>query len=185
MASAVESASTGERASQSPRPSPSESGESSPLACILEGPAPSTPTRPGVHPPDALIGSRGGDWEAGELGSFGWREGDTVAEGTGPPAIVPPEVTYRSTAHTGQLHVALSEPVPIEAWGIILFPWSAYDDDPPEDATAEEWAGSHVEPGDALCLTTGGPGDFSLTVKLDFGAENHAAYRWRVIVPDE
>lgn len=128
------------------------------MACLLDDPAPSPATRPGVHPPDTVIRSLGGVWEAGEPGSFAWREGDTISHGTGPPAIVPPEITYRSTAHTGQLHVALSEPVPLEEWEIILFPWSAYDDDPPVRATAEEWAGSHGEPGEALCLSTGGPG---------------------------
>ncbi len=161
---------------------PVETGED-PIACSPDEPAPTVEDRPGVHPPDGLLGSTGGGWQAGEVGSFEWRDGDTISEAIGVPALVPPSVTFRSAPLADPLFIALSEPAAIRSWELIFFPWEWYQQAPPSWERGSEWTGRTVGEGESLCFTTQGPGEFSLTAKFDFGDGIHAAYRWPLIVP--
>jgi hypothetical protein len=150
--------------------------------CAPPDPLPSGDDAPGVHPPDAMLGSDGTGWEAGEGGSFEWREGNTISEGTGVPAIVPPTATYESAPDAEILRLTLSEPVAIQAWELTYFPWEWYEEDPPAGAESTEWHGTASD-AFALCIPAGEPGEYSLTADLDFGEGNHATYRWHVVIP--
>lgn len=79
----------------------------------------------------------------------------------------------------------MSEPVSIQDWEIILFPWAWYEEEPPPGAESAEWTGGRIDESQALCIAVGEVRDFSLTAKVNFGGGNHANYRWRVIVPTE
>ena len=138
-----------------------------------------------MHPPEGLLGSTGGGWEAGEVGSFEWRDGNTISEAIGVPALVPPSVTYLSAPLADRLFIALSEPTAIRSWELILFPWEWYEDPPAYGERSSVWTGATVGEGQSLCFAAKGPGEFSLTANFDFGDGNHAAYRWHLIVPAE
>ncbi len=169
----------------SAEPSAEPSADLGPRPCTPDEPAPEVAERPGIHPPDGLVGTTGGGWELAEVGSFGWREGNTTSEAMGLPAIVPPEATYRGAPGADRLFIAFSEPVSIESWEIITFPWDWYQVDPPAGAESAEWTGGEVDENQALCIAVGEDRDLSLTAKVDFGRGNHAIYRWHVIVPTE
>lgn len=166
-------------------PSPKPSTNPGPVACSPDEPAPEVAERPGIHPPDGVVGTSGGGWGVAEVGSFEWREGNTISEAIGVPAIVPPEATYRGAHGADRLFIAFSEPVSIESWKIITFPWAWYEEDPPAGAESEVWNGGQVGESQALCIALGEERDFSLTAKVEFGGGNHAIYRWRVIVPSD
>lgn len=139
--------------------------------------------RPGVHPPDGLLGSSGREWGIGEGGGFEWREGDTISEAVGVPAIMPPSVTYRAATNADAVYLSIARPIPVESWEIVLFPWEWYEEEPPPGDATSQW---RVSGDDAttLCIPIGDAGEYSLTANVDFGEGNHATYRWHVIVPD-
>ena len=165
--------------------SASASEPAQPDTCSPDEPMPPADDRPGVHPPDGLLGSVGGGWTAGELGSFEWREDNTISEGVGVPALVPPSVTYQSAPLADRLLIAFSEPQSVESWELIVFPWAWYEEAPPSDAHSSEWTGGSIPEGEALCVAGEGAGEFSVTANIDFGDGNHAAYRWHLIVPTD
>ena len=124
----------------------------------------------------------GAGWGAGEGGSFEWREGNTISEGIGVPAIVPPTARYESAPNADILRLTLSEPVAIQAWELTYIPWWWYEEDPPASAASTEWHGN-ASNALALCIPAGEPGEYSLTADLDFGEGDHATYRWHVVIP--
>ena len=171
-----------EPAKVTPSSDTSMAAESEVDVCSPDEPLPTVTDPPGVHPPAALLGSRGAGWATAELGSFEWREGDTISESVGVPAIVPPTVTYTSAPRADPLYLALSERVVIRSWELIYFPWESYEQDPPAGAGSTRWQGEATD-AYALCIPAGEAGEFSLTAELDFGDGNHATYRWHVVIP--
>jgi len=129
-----------------------------------------------------MLGSEGGGWAPGELGAFEWREGNTISESVGVPAIVPPAAPYESAPDASMLFLTMSEPVAIRSWELTYFPWEWYEADPPAGSTSTEWLGEATD-AFALCIPAGEPGDYALTVQLDFGGGNHATYRWHIVIP--
>ena len=170
------------RESAPPASPDASDGTADVTVCAPPDPLPSGDDAPGVHPPDAMLGSDRAGWAAGEGGSFEWREGNTISEAVGVPAIVPPTARYESAPNAEILRLTLSEPVAIQAWELTYFAWEWYEDDPPADAESTEWHGAASD-AFALCIPAGEPGEYSLTANLDFGEGNHATYRWHVVIP--
>lgn len=152
------------------------------VACEPSQPLPSPTDVPGVHPPDALLGSDEGSWQPGEGNSFEWREGNVYSEALGAPVLEPPRTVYEAPAGATNLTVAVAKPIPFESWKVVIFPWRWYDQ-PPIDAKATVIRGHATDGTTAICLNAPAAGEWFLSAVFDFGDGNHAKYRWHLVIP--